>query len=325
MKLQRRDFLRFAVAAVVLPAGPRFARAQNYPTRPVRVIVGFPAGGGDDIHARLMGQWLSERLGQSFLVENRPGASSLLAADAVAHAPPDGYTLSLLSMPTVISSQLFSNLNINLVRNIAPVASLCHVNFVMAVNPGVPATNVAEFILHAKANAGKISIATAGSGTPHHVMGEQFKQMTGVDLLHVPYRGEAPAWADLIGGQVHVMFGTVTGAIEHIKAGKLRALAVAGPTRLPVLPDLPPVSDFVPGFDVRGWIGVAAPPGTPSDIVDRLNRGINAGLASSSIQARYADLGVEPFPGTPADFGRLIAEESKKWDKVIRVAGIKPE
>ena len=325
MKIQRREFLRLAGAAAALPVVPKLAKAQDYPTKPVRIIVGYPAGGFDDIHARLIGQWLTERLGQSFLIENRAGASGLLAAGAVAHAPPDGYTLLTLSLPMVISARLFSNLNIDLVRNIAPVANLVHADFMMAVNTDVPARNVGEFIAYAKANPGKVTMGTAGSGTPHHVAGELLKLMTGIDLLHVPYRGEAPAYADLIGGQVHMMFGTVSGGIEYVRTGKLRVLAVAGPARLPVLPEVPPVSDFVPGFDVGGWTGMAAPPGTPSDIIERLNREINAGLASSSLQARYADLGAAPFPETPAEFGRLIAEESKKWDKVIRVAGIKPE
>jgi len=325
MKLPRRKFLHLAAGAAALPAVSRIARAQAYPTRPVRIIVGFAAGGAADITARLMGQWLSERLGQPFIVENRPGAATNIAAEAVVKSAPDGYTLLLFGSSSTINATLYHKLPFNLVRDIAPVAGTNRVPFVMEVNPSVPAKSVPEFIAYAKANPGKLTMASGGTGSATHVSGELFKMMTGVDMLHVPYRGGAPALTDLIGGQMHIMFDAMTSSIEYIRAGKLRALAVTTATRSEALPELPTVSDFVRGYETSNVGGFGAPKNTPTEIIDRLNKEINAALADPKIKARLADLGAVPMPMSAADFGKLIAEETEKWGKVIRALNIKAD
>jgi len=325
MKLPRRNFLHLAAGAAALSAVSRVARAQAYPARPVRIVVGFPPGGGADIVARLIGQWLSERLGQQFIIENRPGAASNIATEAVVRAPADGYTLLQCGTPNVINATLYEKLNFNFIRDIAPVAGIARGAFVMVINPSVPAKTIPEFIAYAKANPGKISMASSGTGTTNHVAGELFKMMTSVDMVHVPYRGDAPAITDLLGGQVQVYFGTLSGSVEYIRAGKLRALAVTTAARSEALPDVPPVGDFVPGYEVSTWIGVGAPKATPPEIVDKLNKEINAALADHKIKARLADLGSTPVVGSATDFGKLIADETEKWAKVIRAADIKAE
>jgi tripartite-type tricarboxylate transporter receptor subunit TctC len=324
MKLpHRRQFLQLATGATALPAVSHFAWAQAYPTRPVRIIVGFPAGGGTDILTRLIGQWLLERLGQPFIIENRPGAASNIATEAVVRAPADGYTLLMVDGASATNATLYNDLNFNFIRDIAPVASTSRLPMIMAVNPSFPAKTVPEFIAYAKANAGKINMASPGNGTPSHVAGELFKMMAGVNMVHVPYRGGAPALNDLLGGQVQVMFSA--GSIEYIRTGKLRALAVTTMTRLESLPDTPTVGDFVSGYEASGFNGMVAPRGTPPELIDKLNREINAWLTSPGIKARYADLGHTVLMGSPADFGKLIADETEKWGKVIRAANIKPE
>jgi tripartite-type tricarboxylate transporter receptor subunit TctC len=325
MTIVRRKFLHLAAGAAALPAVSRIARAQAYPTRPVRIIVGFPPGGPSDILARLMGQWLSERLGQPFIVENRPGAGGNIGTEAVVKAPPDGYTLLQVDATRAINATLYTNLNFNFIRDITPVIGIMRVPGVIVVHPSVPATTVPEFIAYAKANPGKLSMASGGNGTPQHLYGELFKMMAGVNLIHVPYRGNAPATTDLLGGQVQVMFGALPDSIEYIRAGKLRPLAVTTATRLEVLPNIPTVGEFLPGYAASGWQGVGAPKNTPTDIVDKLNKEINAGLADPKIKARMADLGGTVLAGSPADFGKLIAEETEKWARVIKFAGIKPE
>jgi len=326
MKLpHRRQFLHLAAGASALPSMSRFAFAQAYPTRPVRIIVGFTAGGPNDFHARLMGQWLSERLGQQFVVENRPGASGNIATEAAVRAPPDGYTLLVIASSVAINATLYEKLNYNFLRDIAPVAGIIRNRLVVAVNPSFPAKTIPELIAYAKANPGKIDMASGGNGTPQHVAGELFKMMTGVSMIHVPYRGEAPALTDLISGQVQVMFSTVTASFAYIRTGKLRALAVTTATRSEALPDVPSVGDFVPGYEVSTWAGIGAPKGTPPEVIDRLNREINAGLNSPRIKARYADLGATPFAGSPADFGKFMAEDTEKWAKVIKFANIRAE
>jgi tripartite-type tricarboxylate transporter receptor subunit TctC len=321
----RRQFLQLATGAAALPALPRIARAQTYPTQPVRIVVGFAPGGAADIIARLMGQWLSERLGQQFVIENRPGAGSNIATEAVVRAAPDGYTLLLVVPPNAINATLYDKLNFNFIRDIAPVASIISQPQVMLVNPSFPAKTVPEFIAYAKANPGKINMASVGSGTDTHVYGELFKMMAGVNLVHVPYRGGAPAHTDLLGGQVQVYFGAIASSIEYIKAGKLRALAVTTATRSEALPDIPTVGEFVPGYEASGWWGVGAPRNTPAAIIEKLNKEINAGLADTKIKARLADMGATPIAGSSADFGKLIADETEKWGKVIRAANIKAE
>jgi tripartite-type tricarboxylate transporter receptor subunit TctC len=325
MKLPRRNFLYLAAGAAALPAVSHIAWAQEYPTKPVRIIVGFAPGGGADIAARLIGQWLSERLGQSFVIENRPGAGSNIATEAVVRAPSDGYTLLLVSAPAAINATLYEKLSFNFIRDIAPVASISHVPHVMVVHPSFPAKTVPEFIAYAKANAGKINMASAGNGSTPHVAGELFKMMAGVNLIHVPYRSAGPALTDLLGGQVQVMFDNMASSIEHIRAGKLRPLAVTTTMRSETLPDVPTVSEFVPGYEVSNWFGVGAPKATPAEILDRLNKEINASLADPKLRARLADLGGTPLVGSPADFGKLIAAETEKWAKVIRAANIKPD
>jgi tripartite-type tricarboxylate transporter receptor subunit TctC len=324
MKLPRRNFLHLAAGAAALPAISRVARAQTYPARPVRIIVGFAAGGPADILARLMGQWLSERLGQPFVIENRPGGGGNIGTEAVVKAPPDGYTLLLATTANTINATLYDKLNFNFISDIAPVAGISRYTFVMVVNPSMPTKTVPEFIAYAKANPGKINMASGGIAALH-VFGELFKMMTGVNLVHVPYRGQAPALADLLAGQVHVMFPNIVVSIEHIRAGRLRALAVTAATRSEALPDVPTVGEFVPGYEASGWSGLGAPKATPAEIVDKLNKEINAALADPKIKARLADLGGTPLVGSPADLGKLIAEETEKWRKVIRAANIKPE
>ena len=325
MKLRRRQFLHLAVGAAALSALSRIARAQAYPSRPIRWVVGFVPGGATDIIARLMGQWLSERLGQSVVIENRPGAGSNIATEVVVNAPPDGYTLLLVGPTHAVNATLYPKLNYNFIRDIAPIASISREPLVMVVNPSVPAKTVPEFIAYAKANPGKLNMASSGIGTSVHVGGELFKMMTSINMLHVPYRGAAPAITDLIGGRVQVMFATLPSSIEYIKAGNLRALAVTTARRTPALPDVPIVADVLPGYEASAVYGVGAPRNTPVEIVDELNKEINAGLADPWMQARLADLGGTVLPGTPADFAKLIAEETQKWAKVVKFSGATPE
>jgi tripartite-type tricarboxylate transporter receptor subunit TctC len=325
MKLPRRQFLHLAAGAAALPVVLQVATAQPYPTRPVRVTVGFPAGGVADILARLIGQRLSERLGQPFIVENRPGASSNVATEAVVRAPPDGYTLLMVGTPNAINATLYDKLNFDFIRDIAPVASINRGPLVMEVNPVVPAKTVPEFIAYAKANPGKINMASPGNGTAGHVAGELFKMMTGVNMLHVPYRGSPQAITDLLGGQMQVTFDPLISSIEHIRAGKLRALAVTTATRSQALPDIPAVADFVPGYEATQWNGIGAPRNTPAEIVDKLNKEFNAVLADPGIKVRLADLGLTVLTASPAGLGEFIAEETEKWGKVVKLAGIKPE
>ena len=325
MKLPRRQFLHLAAGAAALPTVSRVTWAQAYPTRPVRIIVGQAAGSGSDIAARLLGQRLSERLGQPFVVENRPGAAGNLATEAVVRAPPDGYTLLLSNVANAINATLYDKLSFVFLRDIAPVASIFHVPQVMVVHPSVPAKTVPEFIAYAKANPGKVNMASAGIGSVHHVAGELFKFMTGIDMIHVPYRGTTPAMTDLLAGQAQVMFDVTPSSTPHIKAGRLRALAVTTATRADVLPEVPVMGDFVPGFEASAWLGFGAPKDTPAEIIDILNSEVNAGLANPIIKARFADLGATLLPSSPADFGKLIADETEKWGKVIRSANIKSE
>jgi tripartite-type tricarboxylate transporter receptor subunit TctC len=325
MKLPRRNFLHLAAGAAALPALARAAWAQAYPSRPVRIVVGLAPGGTNDFVARLMGQWLSERLGQQFVIENRPGAGGNIGTEAVVRAPADGYTLLLVGAWSAFNATLYAKLNYNFIRDIAPVASIGRVPLVMVVNPSVPAKTVPEFIAFAKANPGKISMASAGNGTTPHVAGELFKMMAGVDLIHVPYRGNGPAITDLLGGQVQVLFAGAPESIEHIRAGRLRPLAVTDTTRLEVLSDIPTVAEFVPGYEASAWFGVGAPRNTPAEIIDKLNKEVNAALADPKMRARLADLGSTVLAGSPSDFGWLIADETEKWGKVIRAANIKPK
>jgi tripartite-type tricarboxylate transporter receptor subunit TctC len=325
MTLARRRFLRLAGAAVALSAVPRVALAQAYPARPVRVIVGFPAGGGVDLLARLMGQWLSERLGQSFIIDNRPGAGTNIGTEAVVKAPPDGYTLLLVNSANAINATLYQKLSFNFMRDIAPIASIMRQPQVALVNPSVPARTIPEFIAYAKANPGKINLASAGDGTPSHLAGELFKMMTGLDLVQVPYRGVAPALTDVLGGQVQAIFASTGSSMEYIRAGTLRALAVTTATRSEALPDIPSVGDFVPGYEASQWYGVGAPRGTPVEVIDKLNKEINAALADPKIRTRFADLGGTAIAGSPADFAKLVADETEKLGQVIRAIRIKPE
>jgi tripartite-type tricarboxylate transporter receptor subunit TctC len=325
MKLPRRHFLHLAAGAAALPAVSRIARAQAYPTRPVRVIVPFAPAGTTDILARLIGQWLSERLGQQFVIENRPGASTIIGTEAVVRAPADGYTLLLATPSSAINATLFEKLSYNFLRDIAPVAGIMRVPNVMVVHPSVPAKTIPEFIVYAKANPGKINVESTGAGTSNHLAGELFKLMTGVDMVHIQYRGSGPALTDLLAGQVQVGFDTMPGSIEHIRAGRLRALAVGTLVRSEALPDIPTVNEFVPGYESSGYFGLGVPKNTPLAIVERLNGEINAGLADSTLKARLADLGAMTLAGSPADFGKLIADETEKWGKVIRAANIKAE
>jgi len=325
MKLPRRKFLHLAAGAAALPALSRIAGAQAYPSRPVRLIVPAPAGGGYDLTARLISQVLSERLGAPFIVDNRPGAGTNIGTETVVHAPPDGYTLLLVAAANAINATLYEKLNFNFIRDIAPVATIAGAPNVMVVHPSVSTRTVPEFIAHAKANAGKLNMASAGNGTTPHLAGELFKMLTGVDMVHVPYRGGGPALTDLLGGQVQVYFGPMPPSIEHIRSGKLRALGVTSARRSQALPDIPSVSDFVPGYEASQWYGIGVPKNTPSEIIDKLNKEINAGLGDLKMKARLADLGGTPLVGSPADFSRLIAEDTEKWAKVIKFAGIKLE
>jgi tripartite-type tricarboxylate transporter receptor subunit TctC len=326
MKLHRRRLLHLAAGAAALPTISRFAWAQAYPTRPVRLIVGFGAGGTLDIVARLIGQWLSEHLGQPFVIENRSGASGNIATEAVVRAAPDGYTLLLVAAPNAVNATLYDKLNFNFVRDIAPVGTMMRTPYVMDVNPSFPAKTVPEFIAYAKANPGKINCATGGNGTVPHVAAELFNMMADLDLVAVPYRGgEAPALTDLLGGQVQVMFANLPPSIQHIRAGTLRALAVTTATRSAVLPDVPTVGDFVSGYEASAWQGIGAPKNTPPEIIDKLNREINAALANPEMKSRLAALGGTVLAGSPADFGKLISTETEKWAKVIRAANIKAE
>ena len=325
MKLPRRNFLHLVAGAAALPAVSRFAWAQTYPARPVRIIVGFAAGGPADIVARLIGQWLSERLGQQFVVENRTGAATNIATEAVVRAPADGYTLLFVTAAATINTTLYEKLSFNLSRDIVPVAGLIRAPSVLEVNLSVPAKTVPEFIAYAKANPGKLTMASGGIGAPSHVFGELFKFMTGVNLVHVPYRGAAPAVTDLVAGQVQVYFDPIPNSIGYIRAGKVRPLAITSATRSEALPDVPTVSEFVPGYEASFWFGVGAPKATPAEIVDKLNKEINAALADPKMKARLADLGGTVLAGSPADFGKFIADETEKWAKVIKSAGIKAE
>jgi len=325
MRLRRRQFLHLAAGAAILPAASHIASAETYPARPVRIIVGFPPGGAGDIVARLIGEWLSERLGQPFIIENRLGAGGNIGTEAVVRAPPDRHTLLLVATPNAVNATLYDKLNFDFIRDIAPVAGLDRSTCVVEVNPAVPAKTVPEFIAYAKANPGKINYASAGNGSLQHVAGELFKMMAGINMLHVPYRGGGPAVTDLIGGQVQFMIDVMTSSIEYIRAGTLRGLAVTTRSRSEALPYLPPVGDFVQGYEVSGWAGIGAPKNTPIEIITRLNKEINAGLADEKMIGRFSALGIAPMPMTPADFGNFIAAETEKFAKVIRAANIKAE
>jgi tripartite-type tricarboxylate transporter receptor subunit TctC len=325
MNICRRRFLHLTTSAAAMPAVSRIAKADTYPSRPVRLIVFYAAGGGNDIIARLMGQWLSERLGQSFVVENRPGGGGNLGTEYVARAAADGYTLLLSSSANVVNTSLYDTLDFDFVRDIAPVASISYEPNIMVVNPSVPAKTVPEFIAYAKANPGTINFASAGIGSSQHMSGEMFKMMAGIDMTHVPFRGTAPALTSLLGGQVQIMFASMPAALPYIRADKLRALGVTIAKRSDVLPDVPSVSEFLPGFDAAVYYGIGAPINTPPEIVDRLNKEINAGLADPQFKARLVELGSMVLPGSPADFGKFIANETDKWAKVVKFAHIKAE
>jgi tripartite-type tricarboxylate transporter receptor subunit TctC len=325
MKLPRRNFLHLAAGAAALSAVSHIAWAQTYPTRPVRIVVGFPPGGGADITARLIGQWLSERLGQPFIIENRPGAGSNIATEAVVRAPADGYTLLMVGTFNAVNATLYDKLNFNFIRDVAPVATLYYVPNVMAVHPSFPAKTILEFIAYSKSNPGKVNMGSGTTGASMHMSGELFKIMAGIDMVPVPYRGAGPALTDLLAGQVQVSFPTMPASIEHIRTGKLRALAVTTAKRSDALPGIPTVGEFLPGYESSAWYGVAAPKNTPAEIIDKLNKEINASLADPKIKARLADFGGTPLVGTPAEFGKLIADETEKWGKVVRAANIKPD
>jgi tripartite-type tricarboxylate transporter receptor subunit TctC len=323
VKLQRRKFLQFAACAAALPAAARTAWAQAYPARPVRIVVPVAPGGANDVTARLIGQWLSEHLGQQFVIENRPGAGTNVGTEAAIRSTADGYTLLIAGSSGAINATLFQNLNFNFIRDTAPIGSIVRVPQLMQVTPSLPVNSVPEFIAYAKANPGKIAMGSGGLGSPAHVVGEYFKLMTDTDLTHVPYRGAAPAVTDLLGGQIQVAFTELATSLGHVKSGKLRALAVTTATRTEALPDVPTLSEFIPGFEASQWIGLAAPKDTPSTIIERLNREINAALADPKMKARFAELGAMVLPGSPDDFGKLIRDETEKWGKVIRAANIK--
>jgi tripartite-type tricarboxylate transporter receptor subunit TctC len=325
MKLPRRKFLHLAAGAAALPAVWRMAWAQAYPTRSVRLIIGIVPGSGPDIVGRLLGQWLSDRLGRPFIIENRPGAGTNIATEAVVRSPADGYTLLLVTGANTINATLYEKLNFNFISDIAPVASISRETFALEVNPSFPAKTVPEFIAHAKANPGKLSMASPGSGTAPHMAGELFKMMAGVDLVHVPYRGSAPALTDLMGGQVQVTFGPLSSSIQYVRAGKLRALAVSSASRSDALPDVPTVGDFLPGYEATGWFGIGVPTSTPPEIIDKLNREINTAIADAKIKAQLAEFGGRPMPMTPANFGKFIADETEKWAKVVKFSGAKPD
>jgi tripartite-type tricarboxylate transporter receptor subunit TctC len=324
MKRSRREFLNVATGAAALAAVSRIAWTQAYPTRPVRWLVGFAPAGGNDIVARLMGQWLSERTGQQFLVENRAGAATNIATEIAVNAPADGYTLLLVGVAAAINATLYDNLSFNFIRDIAPAAGIMSIPLFMATNPSVPPKTLPEFIAYAKSNAGKINMGSAGIGSAGHLAGELFNMMAGVNLVHVPYRGNGPALVGLLGGEVEVVFPTPPSSIEYIRTGKLRGLATTGAMRWEGLPGLPTVGEFVPGYETSAWYGVGPPKGTPAEVIDKINKEINAGLADPKMKARFTDLGGVPMPMTPAEFGKLIADETDKWAKVIRMANLKP-
>jgi tripartite-type tricarboxylate transporter receptor subunit TctC len=325
MKLPRRRFLHLAGAAAGACVLPRAAYAIDYPTRPVRIIVAVAAGGGADIIARVIGQWLSERLGQQFIVENRPGGGTNIGTEMVARAPADGYTLLLVNLTHAINATLYEKLNYNFIRDFAPVAGIVGVSNVVEVHPSVPAKTLPEFIAYAKANPGKINMGSAGNGSSSHMAGELFKMLVGVNLVHVPYRGQGPAMTDLLGGQLQVIFATTPGTTEFVRTGKLNALAVTTATRADALPDVPPLADFVPGYESSQWYGLGAPKNTPAEIVDKLNREVNAALVDPKMKARLAEFGGTVMPGPPAEFGKFIAGETEKWGKVVKFAGIKAD
>jgi tripartite-type tricarboxylate transporter receptor subunit TctC len=325
VKLARRRFLHLAAGATALPAALRFAWAQAYPSRPVRLIIGYPPGGSADITARLTGQWLSERLGQPVVIESRPGAATNLATEAVVRASPDGYTLLLVAPANAINATLYDKLSFDFLRDIVPVAGIIRFPNVVVVNPSLPIKTIPELIAYAKANPGKLNMASSGNGSTIHMSGELFKMLTGINMVHVPYRGGAPALTDLIAGQVHVMFDNIPTSAEHIKAGRLRGLAVTSASRSQVLPDLPTVSDFLPGYEASAWYGLGVPKNTPDEVIDKINKGMNAVLADPKPQARFAELGASLLPGSPADFSRLVADETEKWGKVVRFSGAKPD
>jgi tripartite-type tricarboxylate transporter receptor subunit TctC len=325
MTFPRRTFIHLAAGAAALPVAPHVARAQAWPSRPVRIVVGFPAGGATDIMARLMGEWLTQRLGQQFIIENKPGASGNVGTEVVVRSPADGYTALLVVTPAAINAALYSNLPFNFIQDIAPVIYLARLAYVVVVNPSVPANTLPELIAYAKANPGKINYGSAGQGTPQNIACELFKMMTGVNLVHVPYKGGAPAVADLLAGQVQVIFAPISESIQQIKAGKLRALAVTPAARLDVLPDVPTVAEFVPGYEASGFAGVGVPKGTPADIIDKLNKELNAGLADPKIKGRIEELGGTVMGGSPAEFGKLVADATEKWAKVLKAAGVKAE
>jgi tripartite-type tricarboxylate transporter receptor subunit TctC len=325
MKLPRRNFLHLAAGAAALPAVSRIAWAQAYPTRPVRLIASVAPAGAGDILARLMGQWLSERLGQPFIIENRPGGGNNIGTEAVVRSPADGYTLLMAGTPNAVNATLYDKLSFNFLRDIAPVASIIRAPYVMAVNPTVAAKTIPELITYAKANPGKLSMGSTGTGSGAHMAGELFKMMAGVDMVHVPYRGGGPGLTDLLGGQVQLMFVSTVSSIEYIKTGKLRALAVSTATRSDVLPDIPTVAEFVPGYEASTWFGIVAPKNTPAEIVAKLNTEVNAALADLKLKARLADLGGTMMMGSPADFGKFLADETEKWGKVVKFTGIKAD
>ena len=323
MKFTRRIFLHLAAGAAVLPALSRVAKAQAYPSRPIRLIIGYTPGGSADLTARLMGQWLSERLGQSFVVENRPGGGTNIATEAVVRAPPDGYTFLLAAPANAINATLYDKLNFNFLRDSEPVAGIIRFPNVVVVNPSVPVKSIPELIAYAKANPGKLNMASSGNGSTIHMSGELFKMLTGTDMVHVPYRGGAPALTDLIAGQVHVMFDNIPTCAEHVKSGKLRGLAVTSTTRSDVLPDLPTLADFLPGYEASAWYGFAAPKNTPAAIIEKLNKEINAVLADPAAKRRFTEIGAILLPGSAADFGKLLADETEKWGKVVKFSGAK--
>src|SRR5215469_7612440 len=325
MKFSRRRSLQLALAAAAASLISHAASALDYPTRPVRIIVPVAPGGGADITARLTAQWLSERFGQQFLIENRPGGGTNIGTEVVVHASADGYMLLLVNLTHAINATLYEKLNYNFIRDIAPIAGIVGVSNVVEIHPSVPANTLPEFIAYAKANPGKINMGSAGNGSSSHMAGELFKMMAGVNLVHVPYRGQGPAMTDLLGGQLQVIFATTPGTTEYVRIGKLHALAVTTSIRAEALPDVPTVADFVPGYESSQWYGLGTPKGTPAEIVDKLNREVNAGLVDAKMKARFADLGGSVLPGPPANFGKLIAEETEKWGKVVKFAGIKAE
>ena len=325
MKLSRRSLLHLSAGVVALPALSCRARAQTYPARPIRLIIGYTPGGSADITARLTGQWLSERLGQSVIVESRPGGGTNIATEAVVRAPPDGYTLLLVAPANAINATLYDKLNFEFLRDIVPVAGIIRFPNVVDVNPSLPIKSIPELIAYAKTNPGKLNMASSGNGSTIHMSGELFKMMTGINMVHVPYRGGAPALTDLIAGQVQVMFDNLPTSAEHVKSGRLRGLAVTGTARSHVLPDLPTVADFLPGYEASAWYGLGAPRNTPAAVIDRLNDAVNAILADPTSQGRFAELGASLLPGSPADFGKLLADETEKWGKVVKFAGAKPD